>query len=317
MRSSGFSPSRLCGLLLLATLAILANCGSSSTAAPAVATPLIATDALGNAITIPTTAPQRIISIGATDSEILAALGLAPKVLAVDAFTNYPAEMAAKTRVTDANGQVNVESVVALKPDLVLGFGGEDGTAEKQLIQLGITVVDLPATDLEGSLTAIRLIGQLTHTDSQATALTNSMQQRIDAIKTKVANAPRVSVYMEVGYTPPPPYAFGGGSFGDEMIRVAGGTNIFAAATENGGYPSVSEEAIIKDNPQVIILTEGKDFGGDPSLVAQRPNWSGIAAVQNHRIYAIDSDIVQRPGPRIVDGLEAVAKALHPEIFGS
>ena len=312
---------RVCtGASLIALLCalILVGCGTSSTTSVSVAaTPLIAKDALNNPITIPATAPKQIVSLGATDSEILAALGLTDRVVAVDAFTDYPASMAAKTKVTDNTGKVNVEAVVALKPDLVLGFGGEDGDAEQQLVQLGIKVVDLPAQDLAGSLLAMRLVGQLTHTTSQADTLVQGLQQRIDAVKSKAASAQKVTVYMEVGYTPAPPYAFGGGSFGDEMIRDAGGTNIFADNTTNGGYPAVSEEAIIKANPQVIILTEGKDYGGDPSTVGQRPNWSTIAAVQQKHVYALDPNLVQRPGPRIVDGLEAIARALHPEVFGS
>ncbi len=305
--------------ILLASVLLFAACGGGAsktvvaTATPNV--PLIAKDALGNPITIPATAPQRIVSLGATDSEILGALGLDQQTLAVDAFTDYPASFAAKTKITDANGQVNVEAIVALKPDLVLGFGGEDADAEKQLIGLNISVVDLPASDLETSLTEIRLVGQLTHTESVANPLVTGLQQRVDAVKAKVANASKVTVYMEVGYTPPPPYAFGGGSFGDSMITIAGGTNIFGSDTSGGGYPAVSEEAIIKDNPQVIILTEDPAYGGDPNAVYTRPNWQTIAAVQNRQVFAINPDLVQRPGPRIVDGLEQLAKDLHPSLF--
>jgi iron complex transport system substrate-binding protein len=141
------------------------------------------------------------------------------------------------------------------------------------------------------------------------------MQQRINAVTQKVATAPKVTVYMEVGFSPPPPYAFGGGSFGDDLIIVAGGTNIFAGDTANGGFPQVSEEDIIKDSPQVIILTEDPQYGGDPTQVAKRPGWSQIAAVQNHRVYAINPDLAERPGPRMVDALEQLAKDLHPDLF--
>jgi iron complex transport system substrate-binding protein len=307
---------RVGALILASTLLALAACGSTTTL-PAASRekPLIATDAIGNAIVIPATAPQRIVSLGATDSEILGALISPNRVIGVDISTDYPADLAAKPKVTDSNGTPNVEAIVGMQPDLVLGFGGEDATAEKQLVQLGIRVVDLPATNLDGSLTEIRLVGQLVHAEAAANALASSMQQQIAAVEQKVAGAPNVSVYMEVGYTPPPPYAFGGGSFGDQMIAVAGGTNIFAGDTANGGYPQVSDEAIIAANPQVIVLTEDPAYGGDPSAVAQRPGWSVIRAVKNGRIYTINPDLVQRPGPRIVQGLQQLARDLHPDLF--
>lgn len=302
-------------LPLAVSFTLLAGCGSSSTTTSTPEQPIITKDANGTTITIPTKAPERIISLGATDSEILAALGLTAKVVGIDAFTNYPADIATKTKVTDDFGQANIEQIVALKPDLVLSFGGETAETDQKLEAVGITVVDLPAADLDGSLKEIRLVGQITHTESTANTLVDSMQQRIDAVTKKVQGATKSTVYMEVGYSPPPPYAFGGGSFGDSLITIAGGTNIFAANTSGGGYPQVSEESIIAANPQVVILTEDAAYGGDPTLVPSRPGWSVVDAVKNQRIYAVNPDIVQRPGPRIVDGLEQLAKDIHPELF--
>ncbi len=301
-------------LVALAGIFLLAGCGT--TTSHGAEQPLIAKDANGTPIVIPATAPKHIISLGATDSEILAALGATPQVVGVDAFTDYPAAMAAKPKVTDAEGKADIEQIVSLEPDLVLSFGGETATTDQQLEQLHITVVDLPAPDLAETLTEIRLVGQLIHAESAANALAMSMQQRIDAVKAKIAGAAPVSVYMEVGYMPPPPYVFGGGSFGDGLITAAGGTNIFAGDTENGGYPAVSEESIIAANPQVIILTEDPAYGGDPANVYQRATWAGISAVKNHRVYAINPDIVQRPGPRLVDALDQLAQDIHPELFG-
>lgn len=299
---------------LLVGLVLVSGCGSTTTA-PTATQPLIAKDANGTTITIPASAPQRIVSLGATPSEILGALGLAARVVGVDAFTNYPADMAAKTKVTAPDGTANVEQIVALKPDLVLSYGGETTATDTHLMQVGVTVVDLPATNLTESLVEIRLVGQLTHTEPQANALVSQMQHRINTVEQKVRGAPTVKVYMEVGYTPGPPYAFGGGSFGDEMIRVAGGSNIFGHNTANGGYPQVSEESIIAANPQVIVLTEDRQYGGDPAQVPQRTGWGKIAAVQQDHIYVIDPDLIQRPGPRIVEGLEMLAKLIHPERF--
>jgi iron complex transport system substrate-binding protein len=304
--------------LALICALLLAACGSSSATGGTTGstTPLLAKDANGTAITIPATAPQRIVSLTAGNSEMLAAIGAGSRVVGVDSFTNYPADLASKPKVTDpATGATNVEQIVALKPDLVLSWNHFSGDADQKLMQAGVTVVDLPAADLSGTLTEIRLTGQLTHDEKAANALVDSLQKRIDTVKSKVASATPPSVYMEIGYSPAPPYAFGSGSFGDEVIKLAGGTNIFGTETSGGGYPAVSDERIIAANPAVIILTEDPSYGGDPQAVGKRPGWGDIAAVKNNRVYAINPDPIQRPGPRLVDALEQVAKLLHPEAY--
>jgi iron complex transport system substrate-binding protein len=303
----------LFGLLVVAS--VLSACATSSSASVQTPeTPLIQTDLNGTQITIPDQAPERIVSLTPTASEVLAALHLDGKVIGVDAFTDYPTSMAAKPKVTDQNGTPNVEQIVGLKPDLVFSYSGTKAS-EQQLLQAGVKVVDLPITNLDAALTEIRVAGQITKTEPVANALASSMQQQIAVVKGKVASASHPSVYMEIGYTPAPPYAFGGGSFGDELITDAGGTDIFHSDTDNGGYPAVSDESIIAAKPAVIVLTEPADFGGDPTKVASRPGWSVIPAVQNNRIYTIDPNLIQRPGPRIVQGLQQLAKDLHPELF--
>lgn len=305
-------------LPLLCLTLLFAGCGSlasNSSATPTSQKPLIAMDAHGTPITIPAKAPQRIVSLTAGDSEMLAAVGATSRVVGVDAFTNYPAEMAAKPKVSGANGAPNVEQIIALNPDLVLSWGQFTTQADTALLQAHINVVALPVAGLDGTLTEIRLVGQLTHTSTAADALVKSLQQRINAVKQKVASATPPSVYMEVGFTPPPPYVVGGGSFENDVLQDAGGRNIFASMTENGGFPTVSVESIIAANPQVIILTEDPQYGGEPAQVYQRAGWSGIAAVQAHRVYNINPDIISRPGPRLVDALEQIAKMLHPDLF--
>lgn len=300
----------LAGLLIA-----LAGCGGSSTASTP-EKPVIATDTLGTTIVIPKAAPQKIISLGATDSEILGALNVTDRVIGVDSFTNYPPAIAAKPKVTDQNGLPVIEQIVALKPDLVLGYGGEVGQYEHQLLQAHLNVVDLPATDLAGSLNEMLLVGQLVHAEPAAEALVRGLRQRIAAVQDKVKTETPVSVYMEVDDSnPSAPYVFGGGSFGNDLITAAGGANIFGSDTTNGGYPTESAEAIIKANPQIIVLTEDPHYGGDPSQVAQRPGWAAIDAVKQGHVYQLNPDLLQRPGPRVVDGLEQLAKLLHPSLF--
>ena len=306
--------------LIAAVLALaLAACGGSSSggATSTPARPVISKDALGNPIGIPSKAPQRIVSLTPADSEILAAVGADAHVVAVDNFTDYPASMAAKPKISGADGKFNVERIVSLQPDLVLSAGGETPDVDKQLSDAHITVVDLPiATNLNDILNDITLVGQLVHADSTATTLDTALRGRIDTVKRKVAGLPTVSTYVELDYsTPGKPFVFGGGSFGDEVIRDAGGSNVFGANTSGQGFPQVSDESVIAANPQVIVLTEDPQFGGTPQAVYARGAWSGIAAVKNKRVYGIDPNSISRPGPRIVDALEQMAKLLHPEAF--
>jgi len=317
MRSSRFRPLAVTSGLILALLPALAlsACGTTAASTTGPEKPLLATDANGTAIVIPTKAPQRIVSLTPVDSEILGALGEQTQVVGVDYYTDYPADMAAKPKVTDVNSAPNIEQIIALKPDLVLSYGKDTNSsvshADTQLMAAHITVYDLPALDLEGSITEIRLIGQLTHAESAANTLASSMQKSIDAVKAKVASASKPSVYMELYYGNGPTYVFGGGSFGDELISDAGGVNVFHSDTSGAGYPAVNNEAIIAANPQIIILTDG----ATPAQVAARPGWGAISAVKSGQIYSIDPNLTQRPGPRIIQGLQDVAKDIHPDLF--
>lgn len=300
-------------LLTLAFSACGTPGGASSGSTPE--QPLLTKDSNGTTIVIPKTPPQRIVSLTPVDSEILGALHAESRVVGVDFYTDYPADMATKTKVTDDNSAPNIEQIIALKPDLVLSYGHDTNSsvshADTQLMAAHITVYDLPAGDVESAINEIRLIGQLIHSESAANALASSMQSSINSVKAKVAHAPAVSVYMELYYGNGPTYVFGGGSFGDELISDAGGTNIFHGLTSGGGYPAVDNEAIIAANPQVIILTDGDSVAS----VGQRPGWSDIAAVKDGMIYSIDPNLTQRPGPRLITGLEDIARELHPALF--
>ncbi|HLL78627.1 MAG TPA: ABC transporter substrate-binding protein, partial [Ktedonobacteraceae bacterium] len=115
--------------------------------------------------------------------------------------------------------------------------------------------------------------------------------------------------------TPGKPYVFGGGSFGDELVQDANGVNIFHADTTNGGFPQVTDESVISDNPQFIILTEDPAYGGNVNNVYTRPHWSGITALVMHHVYRINPNLVGRPCPRLVEGLRCLAQIIHPAQF--
>ncbi len=310
---------RLSLVLLLSFFVLLAACGQSAsptTGSKPAPTPTVARDVYGTPIVFPTTAPRRIVSLLPSTSEILGALHLEGRVIAVDYYTTYPPDLASLPKVSDVNGKYNVEQIVALKPDLVLSYGGETKDYDQHLKNLGLNVVDLQLSNLSQTLQQILLVGRLTFTENTAVSLVNQLQQQINQIKAAVAGttAPRVLLEADDS-TPGKPYIFGGGSFGDELLQDAKGINIFHDNNSNGGYPQVTDEAIIAANPQFVILTEDPAYGGNPALVYRRPNWSSIDALKLHHVYRVNVNIMQHPSQRLVEGLRCLAQLLHPEKF--
>jgi iron complex transport system substrate-binding protein len=310
---------RLSLVLLLSCFVLLTACGQSSSQATGTTPAPTTTPALdyyGTPIVFPTTAPRRIVSLLPNISEILGALNLQGRVVAVDYYTTYPPELASLPKISDASGKYNVEQIVALKPDMILSWGGETKQYDQQLKSLGLDVVDLPITNFSGVLQQILLVGRLTFTQSTAVSLVNQLQQQIKQVEVAVAGttAPRVMLEIDDS-TPGKPYVFGGGSFGDQLLQDANGINIFHNNTSNGGYPQVTDEAIIAANPQFIILTEDPAYGGNPALVYKRPNWGGIAALKLHHVYRLNVNIMQHPSQRLVQGLRCLAQLIHPDKF--
>ncbi len=312
--------SRFPLFFLLGCMLLLAACGQSSTTGASAPTPTPtappAFDAYGTPIVFPTSAPQRIVSLVPSVSDILGSLHLDSRVVAVDYYTVYPADLAKLPKISDVNGTVNVEKIVGLKPDLVLSQGGLTTKYDAQLTSLGLHVVDLPKVTFAQVPGQIEIVGRLTDTQDTAATVVKQLQQRIDQIKAAVAGTTAPKVVLEVDdSTPGKPYVFGGGSFGDQLLQDANGSNIFHGNSSNGGYPQVTDEAIIAANPAYIILTEDPLYGGQPTTVYKRANWGGIDGVKNHHVYHINTNLMQQPGPRLVDGLRCLAQTLHPDKF--
>jgi iron complex transport system substrate-binding protein len=308
-------------VLLLALCMLLAACGQSSPTTTTggsqpTPTPPVVNDYYGTPVVFPTSAPQRIVSLVPSSSEILGALNLQNRVVGVDYYTAYPPSLAKLPKVSDVNGKYNIEQIETLKPDLILSYGGLTKQYDRQLQSLGLRVVDLPIANLEQVLQQILVVGRLTFTQSAAQALVNQLQQQIDAVKKAVAGTTAPSVMMEIDDSAPgKPYVFGGGSYGDELLQDANGINIFHSDTNNGGYPQVTDEAVIAANPQFVILTEDPSFGGNPAQVYKRPNWGNIEALKLRQVYRINVNITQQAGPRLVEGLRCLAQLIHPHSF--
>ncbi len=282
------------------------------TAAP---TPIILTDVAGRQVTLPGI-PQRIISLAPSNTEILFALGLGPKVVAVDDFSDYPAEAKALPKIGGSSGKYNFEQIVALKPDLVLAaeITPPDSIKKLEDLKLTVAVISVTKTSFDSILNDITLVGQMTGQVDQAQRVTSVMKQKVDAIKAQVATAktqPRV--YWELDASDPAkPFTVGPGNFVNDLITQAGGVNVFGTASQP--YPQISIEQVVTANPDVIILSDAT-YGITVESVLKRSGWENINAVKNRQVYPIDDSLTSRPGPRIVDGFAAVAKLIHPELF--
>ncbi len=283
--------------------------------------PLTYTDAGGRKVTLEKQ-PERIISLFATNNDTLFAIGAGDRIVAVDDFTTTPAEAAEKPKVGGNNFQFDVERMVALKPDLVITSAGTEELVDKPLRDAGITVIATPyPTSLEGVYTLMSDLGRITgNTDASAREVAR-LRATVDDVRTRLANARKVSVYYESDIsTPGKPFTAGPGSLTHDLIRAAGGTNVFG--TGNNPFPQVGFEAIVKANPQVILL--GNVKGYVPELffspttvqeVKQRKGFRTIAAVRNNRVVPVYIDRLV-PGPKLNQGLRDVAVAIHPEVFG-
>lgn len=302
-------PGGLC--LLLA--ALLVGCAPAAPSpGPGVAQgetfPVTITDGAGRQVTVERE-PQRIISLAPSNTEILFALGLGDKVVGVTTYCDYPEEAKAKPKI-GGFATVNLELVVAAAPDLILASNVHAKKVVPELEAKGLTVVVMDPNEMEEVLANITQMGRLTGRDKEAEALVGQMGARIKEIEAKLATAktsPRV--FWEVSREL---ITAGPSSFIGDLIARAGGANI--AKDTATKWPRLSQEVVIASDPEVIILDDHA-AGVTPQEVAGRPGWQVMTAVKKGRVVPIQSDLVARAGPRIVEGFEMVARAIHPEVF--
>jgi iron complex transport system substrate-binding protein len=285
---------------LLSLVLILTGCG------PGEQTPIqYVSDDLGRLVAINGT-PQRIVSLAPSNTEILFVLGLGDKVVGVTDYCDYPPEALDKEKV---GGYANpdIEKIVALDPDLILVAYGTPMDVINNMVGLGLTVFGTKTTDLDDLLNDITTVGNITGKEVEAQALTSEMASKIEAVAdatSELQQRPRV-FYMLWN---DPLWTAGSGTFIDELIEKAGGVNICQNIT---GYSEISLEYVLASDPEIIITSEGSyDWAINATELAS------TNASQTGRIYTCDDNLVQRPGPRLVEGLEWFAHFVHPEIFG-
>jgi iron complex transport system substrate-binding protein len=296
---------------------LLAACGVGASPSPASTTatfPLTVTDDLGRAVTL-SSAPARIVSLSGAHTETLFALGVADRVVAVDPYSDYPADAKSKPKIGFSQLKPNVEQIVSLNPDLVVTHVEKQDFLQ-QMEARNIKTLKLEPKDFDGIWKDMKILGQVTGREARAEELVRGLQQRLRKVADTVKSAKRPRVYYELDATDPgKPFTVGPGSFVDAIIVAAGGANIGSGLKK--AFDQISTEEVVRQDPEIILLADANVPYNPvkPEDVGKRPGWSALAAVRQQKVRPIDGSIASRPGPRIVDAVENVAREIHPELF--
>ncbi len=285
-------------------------------------------DDLGTEVVL-SAAPQRIVSLAPSNTELLFAMGLGDRVVGVTKYCNYPPAAEAIEQVAGFS-DLSVEKIAAVRPDLVVASRGNDAEGLETVRQMGVPVFALANNSIADVIESVRRLGQLTGRQQAGERLATSLQARIDTVTTRVA--PRLLAAQSDdkrhgrprvlwGFAGDPIYTAGAGSIIDDVVEVAGGENLGRQA--GAGWPQVSLETVVDWQVDVLLMSlrlgEGTIAAAiDAELERMRgmDGWRQLPAVKAGHLVHVDGDVLTRAGPRIIDAVELLARALHPAAFG-
>jgi iron complex transport system substrate-binding protein len=297
-------------IIVLLVGLLLAGCGPLK----AQSGPITLTDGLNRKVALDAPA-QKIVSLSPPIAEMLFAVGAGQQVIGRDTFSDFPESAKALPDVGGSYGKYSLETIVKLAPDLVIAGSINTPELVQSIEDLGLKVYYLAnPSDLNGTFTALNTLGTLSGHTTEADKLVKTLSGRVDAVKAALKTISSMpTVYYELDATDPAkPYTPGPGTFYTSLIETAGGVNF--GASLSGEWAQVSLEALLTVNPDLILLGDAM-WGITPESVAQRPGWNALTAVKQGHVLPFDDNLIARIGPRQVDGLEALARVLHPEAF--
>lgn len=268
------------------------------------------TDPVGRTVHIPED-PRRVVTLAPSLTEMVFALGAGDRVVGVSRYSNFPAQVEALPRV-GSYVQPDVEKIVALKPDLCLAVkDGNPREAVETLERLGIPVYAVNPRNLQEVMETLTALGEVLQAHDKAREVTAHMERRLGAVEERLRQVDhRPRVFFQIGVSPI--VSVGTDTFAQELIRRAGGVNV---AEGPEPYPRFSLEQVMALRPDVIVVSSMEREQVFEAVRADWMRWRGIPAVASERIHLVPSDLFDRPGPRLVDGLELLARILHPERF--
>lgn len=272
------------------------------------------TDARGVTITLPGKA-RRVVSLSPELTETLFAVGAGDAVVGVTTYCNYPAEASSKAKIGGFSAKtISVETIVSLKPDLVVGGPSAHAQLAAQFERAGLRFAAVDNTGIDSVYAAIGLLGRVAGDEATAEALEASIKARVAAVKAKTASIPVASrpvVFWETWDEPL--MSAGPRTFTAQVIELSGGRNCFADASAD--WPVVSFEALLARDPDWIMAAESHGAALTMERLSKRSGWTSLKAVKAGRVALIDGDVASRAGPRFAEGLEAMAAILYPELF--
>ncbi|WP_204953509.1 ABC transporter substrate-binding protein [Metabacillus crassostreae] len=275
--------------------------------------PITVTDGTGEEITIETE-PKTIVSVIPSNTEITYAIGQGDKLVAVDDYSNYPEETAELEKIGDQ--QLNVEKILALQPDLALVTEYQHQNNPDVLTQFkeaGTDVVVInSAESFDQVYESITLIGEVTGASDEAEQVVSEMKESLEVIKEKAkAVTEKKKVWVEVSPSPDI-FTTGKNTFMHEMLESINAIN---TAGDQTGWVKMTEEEIVTLNPDVIITTYGYYVDNPTDAVLSRSGWDEVPAIKKQQVFDVNNDTVTRPGPRLIDGVETLAKLIYPDVF--
>jgi len=286
--------------LAIVSLALIAAACHSNRQSPADNKTIV--DELGHTVRVPQH-PQRIVSLAPSITEILFDIGAADRIAGVTSYCDYPPEALNKERVGDTL-KPNIEKIVAMKTDLVIiSTSSQLETSFRRLEELQVPVYISNPRTVDQVIESIDKIGDLVDASKEARDATQRIRSRVAAVEARVAGSPRPPVLVLLGTEPL--ITIGAASFINDLIERAGGRSI--SADDKADYPQYSVETVIAKQPEIILLQTGSSELGE--RLRQTP------AARSNKVFHIDDDLLLRPGPRLIDGLEQIAAKFHPDLF--
>jgi len=304
---SGFSNGVNLSLTILVILSLW-NCSCSKRESGQNKQQVEIVDDMGRKITFDKS-PTRIISLAPSVTEMLFAIGAGDHIVGVTNYCDYPQEVKFKTRIGGMTNP-NYEKIIELNPDLII-MTVEGNTKEdfNKLEQLGMKIFVMNPRNFNGISSSILDIGKITGYERNAEELVSQLRTREENVRRLVETLSKPKVLVLISLNPI--MTAGSNTFVNEMVETAGGINI--AGTEPIPYPQFSREEILKRNPDVILAPSDLMLSVE-QIINAYPEWKMLRAVKDKRVFLIEANLMQRPGPRFIDGLEEITKAIHPEI---
>lgn len=281
-------------------------------AAPPIKSEFSSTDSRGKEITLEQK-PQRIISLAPANTEILFALGVDEEIVGITDFCNYPPEKVIQKEKVGGFSTPNIEKIVSLGPEIVFATSGVQAQAVERLEELGIKIYILEAETVEKLVTEVENVGRLTGKSQEAKELAENLERRVKAVEEQIggiSKEQKPKVFFEIWHDPL--WTAPTRTLIYQVIELAGGQHAVSIEGDWNQVTTVDAEAVINANPDFIFLAFENS---DPELIYNLSGWGAVSAIKNKKVFSLNPDVINRPGPRIVDALEEIAKILHPDLF--